>query len=185
MNRACRSAAACRTPVPTTTVKAKIGSGGKDHSGVPGIEGIGRIPRLTRLLALAHRINAMIGSGRLRDGADAARVIGVTRARMTQIGNLLQLAPSIQEAVLDLSPVLGGRDPIGERDVRPMAAEFDWGRQEWAWLVLEDRRSPSESPIPKRIHPWRPRFRNHPRRAVEQTILRTLPPVPGGNDGHA
>ena len=72
----------------------------------------GRIPRATRMLALAHKIDGMIRTGELRDLADAARAIGVTRARMTQIANLLLLAPEIQEAILDLPPVTNGRDPV-------------------------------------------------------------------------
>jgi hypothetical protein len=39
----------------------------------------------------------------------------VTRARVCQIMNLLQLAPDIQEAILFLPRVEGGRDPIKER----------------------------------------------------------------------
>ena len=35
----------------------------------------------------------------------------VTRARMTQIMNLLNLAPDIQEELLLLPPVTEGRDP--------------------------------------------------------------------------
>ena len=70
----------------------------------------GRIPRVARTLALAHRIDGMIRAGELRNLADAARAIGVTRARMTQIVNLLLLAPEIQEAILDLPPVTYGRE---------------------------------------------------------------------------
>jgi hypothetical protein len=55
---------------------------------------------VARTLALAHTIDEMIRTGELRDLADAARAVGVTRARMTQIMNLLLLAPEIQEALL-------------------------------------------------------------------------------------
>ncbi len=53
----------------------------------------GRVPRVARTLALAHRIDGMIRAGELRDLADAARAIGVTRSRVTQIMNLLLLVP--------------------------------------------------------------------------------------------
>ena len=79
---------------------------------------VGRVPRVTRLLALAHRIDGMIRSEEIRDWADAARLAGVTRARMTQIANLLLLAPDIQEAILALPPVFDGHDPSTERAVR-------------------------------------------------------------------
>ena len=47
----------------------------------------------------------MISNGRLKNLADAARTVGITRARMTQIMKLVLLAPGIQEAIL-----LGGLD---------------------------------------------------------------------------
>jgi hypothetical protein len=84
-------------------------------------------------LALAHQIDGMIRAGELRDLADAARAIGVTRARMTQIMNLLLLAPEIQEAILDLPPVKQGRDPISERMLRAIVAEAEWELQMAIW----------------------------------------------------
>ena len=93
----------------------------------------GRVPRVTRLLALAHRIDTKIRAGELRGLADAARATGVTRARMTQIANLLLLAPEIQEAILDLSPVTNGRDPVSERALRRIVAEPNWDRQLELW----------------------------------------------------
>ena len=78
----------------------------------------GRVPRVARQLALAHKIEAMIREGELRDLADAARAMGLTRARVTQVMNLLLLAPAIQEAILRLPPVTSGRDPVAERRFR-------------------------------------------------------------------
>ena len=97
---------------------------------------IGSIPTVTRRLALAHRIDGMIRAGELRDLADAARAIGVTRARMTQIMNLVLLAPEIQEAILDLPLVTNGRDLISERQLRPITAEADWNQQTELWKTL-------------------------------------------------
>ena len=85
------------------------------------------------MLALAHRIDKQIRAGELRDLADAARAIGVTRARMTQIMNLMLLAPAIQQEILDLSSVTTGRDQTTERALRPIAAEPDWTRQIEMW----------------------------------------------------
>ncbi len=95
----------------------------------------GRVPRITRLLALAHRIDVMIRSGEIRDWAEAARLTGVTRARMTQIANLLLLAPKIQEDILNLSDVSRGEDPVTERSLREVAAQADWQSQEVPWLT--------------------------------------------------
>ena len=93
----------------------------------------GRTPRVVRMLALAHRIEGMVRDGEFTDHADAARRLGLTRARITQITSLLLLAPTIQEAILDLLPVTTGRDPISERQLRPIVAEPDWQRQIVAW----------------------------------------------------
>jgi len=62
----------------------------------------------------------------------------VTRARVSQVMNLLLLAPAIQEAILYLDPVESGRDPITERDLRPIAAVADWRRQELMWRPVID-----------------------------------------------
>ena len=93
----------------------------------------GRIPRVARTLVLAHKIDGMIRAGELRNLAHAARVVGVTRARMTQVMNLLLLAPDIQEAILDLPPVTNGRDPVSERALRRIVAETHWNRQIELW----------------------------------------------------
>ncbi len=96
----------------------------------------GRVPRIARLLAQAHRIDRMIREGELRDLADAAREIGVTRARMTQIMNLLLLAPEIQEAILALPPTLAGRDSITERTLRQVVVECSWEDQRRLWKQI-------------------------------------------------
>ncbi len=48
---------------------------------------------------------------------------------MTQIANLLLLAPRVQEGILDLSNVTRGRDAITERALREASAHVDWQRQ--------------------------------------------------------
>lgn len=95
--------------------------------------GSGRIPRVTRLMALAIRFDRLVASGQVRDFAEMARLGHVTRARISQITNLLNLAPDIQEALLFLPPVLAGDDPITERDIRPIACEPDWAKQQSVW----------------------------------------------------
>ena len=102
----------------------------------PAPEPVGRVPRVARLLALAHKIDGMIRSGELRDLAHAAKVVGVTRARMSQLMGLTLLAPQIQEAILDLPPVTKGRDPITERNLREIVAEPVWERQAVVWTKL-------------------------------------------------
>lgn len=96
----------------------------------------GRVPRIARLMALAIRLDGLIERGAVTNQAELAEVGHVTRARVTQIMNLLHLAPDIQEELLDLPPVRGGRDPVTERDLRPIAAELDWNRQRAMWQAL-------------------------------------------------
>ena len=93
----------------------------------------GRIPRISRLMALAIRFDRLIKEGEITDQADLARLGNVSRARVTQIMNLLQLAPEIQEALLFLPRTVKGRDPIRERHIRPIATELDWRRQRECW----------------------------------------------------
>jgi hypothetical protein len=138
-----------------TRVHFRTGTKGRKHLG----EGVaaapihvvpGRVPRAARLLALAMRFEGLLRSGDVRDYADLARLADVTRARMTQIMNLLLLAPDIQEAILDLPRTLAGRDPITERHLRAIVAEPQWARQRALWEKLttgcggrESRMSPA------------------------------------------
>src|SRR5207253_8263977 len=72
----------------------------------------GRVPRLARFLALALRLEAQLRQGVLKDCAEVARVGHVTRARVSQILTLVNLAPDIQEAILFLPRTQRGRDPV-------------------------------------------------------------------------
>ncbi len=89
----------------------------------------GNLPRVTRLMALAIKLDADIQAGRLKDLADIARLSGITRARATQIMNLLHLAPDIQEKILFLPRTIEGRAPITERALRDIAAQTNWTAQ--------------------------------------------------------
>ena len=96
----------------------------------------GRVPRIARLMALALRFQRLVESGEVRDYAELARLGHVTRARMTQIMNLLNLAPDIQEEILFLPPVDCGRDPIRELQLRPITLVPDWRKQRQMWREL-------------------------------------------------
>src|SRR5258708_30733425 len=88
-----------------------------------------RPPRVTCLLALAHRFEALVRSGEVKDYADLARAGHVSRARVSQILKLLMLAPSIQEHLLWLPPRSAGSECITERDLRKVVQEPHWDRQ--------------------------------------------------------
>lgn len=89
----------------------------------------GRIPRISRLLALAIRYDRLIRQGAVRDYAELARLGGVSRARISQVMGLLDLAPDIQEEILFLPRATKGRDRVTERSLRAITRELDWGRQ--------------------------------------------------------
>ena len=95
----------------------------------------GWVPRVAKTLALVHRIDVMIRNGQLKNLADAARTVGITRARMTQIMKLVLLAPRIQEAILESSP--NGSQPVSERALRRIAVEPDWTGQIEMWDRFE------------------------------------------------
>lgn len=102
---------------------------------------IGRIPRVSRLMALAIHFDRLIREGKVADQSELARLAHVTQPRMTQIMNLLQLAPDVQEELLHLPPIKEGKDPLTERDLRPVAALVEWAIQRRAWAGLR-RNSP-------------------------------------------
>lgn len=84
-----------------------------------------RIPRVARVLALAHHWQGLLRSGAVRNQADLARFVGVSRARVTQVLDLLRLAPEIQDAVL------GGKlyGPGVEKRLRAVAQHAPWAAQ--------------------------------------------------------
>jgi len=100
-----------------------------------------RVPRVARLMALAIRFDGLIRQGVVKDQAELARLGHVSRARLTQIMNLLCLAPDIQEAVLFLPSTRRGRDRITERHLREIAAEPNWQTQRRLWQELVVRTS--------------------------------------------
>jgi len=85
----------------------------------------GPLPRIARLLALAIRFEGLLRDATIRDYAELARLGRVTRARMTQIMKLLDLAPDIQEQILFLPFIQG----LNERNLRPLASRIDWEEQ--------------------------------------------------------
>jgi hypothetical protein len=97
----------------------------------------GRIPRISKLMALAIRFEQLLRDGTVADMAEMARLAAVTQPRMTQIMNLLHLAPDIQEELLFLDPISTGRDAVHERLLRSVCAVSDWRRQRVLWLALQ------------------------------------------------
>jgi len=98
-----------------------------------------KLPHITKLMALAIRLEHLLASGQVRDQAEIARVAGVTRARVTQIINLTNLAPDIQQAILDLEPTTDHVPRFREREVRAIAILPNWEKQRVLWKRLANR----------------------------------------------
>ena len=106
---------------------------------------LGRVPRVTRLLALALRCEQLLAAGVIANYAALARLGHVSRARMTPIMNLLLLAPTIQETLLFLPRTERGRDPIHLRQLQPLTRIADWGEQRKRWQALLSNRESAPS----------------------------------------
>jgi hypothetical protein len=87
----------------------------------------GRAPRIARLLALAHKLDAMVRSGEISGYSQLARLGHISSARLTQIMVLLHLAPAIQEYILFVSAA--DAQFITELGLRTIAREPRWDRQ--------------------------------------------------------
>jgi hypothetical protein len=101
---------------------------------------IGRVPRISRLMALAIKFDGLIRSGAIENHAELARLGKVTRARVSQILNLLHLAPDIQETLLFLPRVEEGRALITLRQLQLICRVTDWQKQRRQWLALTKHR---------------------------------------------
>jgi len=100
---------------------------------LPETRSLTRVPRVSRLMALAIRMQELVDAGEVEDYAELARLAHVTRARMTQIMNLLLLAPDIQEELLFLPETDGRCCRITERRLRPITPTADWNKQRRLW----------------------------------------------------
>ncbi len=90
---------------------------------------VGRTPRIARLMALAIRFEGLIAEGTVSDYSELAELAQVSRARISQIMNLLLLAPDIQESLLFMEPVTTGRDTIILMNIQRMTLEVNWRKQ--------------------------------------------------------
>ena len=109
---------------------------GADSSALSSLP-LSRIPRLALLMALAWHIEGLVRSGAISNYAAAARLGHVSRARLSQIVSLLNLAPDLQEQLLFLARPGRGRAPLALRHVLTVAAALDWHEQRRRWRQLQ------------------------------------------------
>jgi hypothetical protein len=108
------------------------------------VEAAGRtIPRIARLMALAIRFEGLLREETIRDYAELARLGRVTRARMTQIMKLRDLAPDIQEQILFLPPLTG----LNERNLRAVVSRIDWDEQRRLFRKITNRFDGAGAPV--------------------------------------
>lgn len=77
--------------------------------------------------------DGLMQSGAVANYAELARLGNVTRARVTQIMNLLMLAPEIQEELLFLPRLEQGRGEVCLRDLQRVASVVAWRQQSVVW----------------------------------------------------
>jgi hypothetical protein len=119
----------------------------------PTVPDLGRVPRISRLMALAIHMEALVRRGEVADYAELSRLTHVSRARVTQIMNLLHLAPDIQEEILALPRSKGGHDPIRERMVRPIAAVPAWRKQRVMWTATRSASPATQKSAAQQLPP--------------------------------
>ena len=100
----------------------------------------GRTPRISRLMCLAVLIDRMVQTGEVRSYAEFGRRYDISRNRVTQIMNLLLLAPDIAEEIMFLPRVIDGPNLIKERMVREITRERFWEKQREMWAALKKAR---------------------------------------------
>jgi hypothetical protein len=93
----------------------------------------GRIPRISRMMALAIWFDELIQQGEVKNFAELAALGQVCRTRVTQIMNLLLLAPDIQEELLFLLRIQKGSDSLLLRDLQSVARNASWIKQRQIW----------------------------------------------------
>jgi hypothetical protein len=113
-------------------------------------KGSADVAQVAQRLAEAHAFQRLLDDGKVKTQAELARQAGLTRARVTQIMNLLLLAPDLQVQVLMMKPDARGRDPVSERQLRHVVAAPLWEEQRRRWAAIrrgETRRAePAKAP---------------------------------------
>ena len=100
-----------------------------------------RVPRIARLMALALKFEQMMREGVVHNYAVLAALGQVSRSRLTQVMNLLNLAPDIQEQILFLTWETAEQRGIHERSVRQLSSQLSWTEQRARWQILSSPRN--------------------------------------------
>ena len=89
---------------------------------------------LRQRLVLAYQIHDLLSQGKAQSLHQIGRWLGSCHARMSQIINLLNLAPAIQQEILLSEDTK--LHQVTEFDIRDIAMEMDWQKQTAMWKTL-------------------------------------------------
>ena len=117
-----------------TTMRVRVGLRGQavEPALVPPDDA--EIPRIVRLLALAHRWHRLIDVGKVKDQAEIARETGLTRARVTQIMGMVNLNPVARASGLCVRSCM-----CPERRLREVVRSVYWPEQLQRMMSLLER----------------------------------------------
>ena len=101
-------------------------------------------PRIQRIFQQAYDLKARLDSTPGLTQSSLARELGINRVRVTQILNLLKLAPEIQQYILALPPSRS-KNPITEHTLRCLVGNIDHEAQTLKFSQLLNIQSDSLS----------------------------------------
>ncbi len=94
--------------------------------------------RIARQVALAFALRRRLERGEFDDFATMSRALGFTRARITQLMDLLLIAPEILEEIILFLELPTGAQPVSERALREaLCRSVDWREQRRVWEGLQ------------------------------------------------
>jgi DNA invertase Pin-like site-specific DNA recombinase len=116
--------------------QAALDAARRSRTAAPRPEQPERISRIARLLALALKCEQLIEKGEVNGYTKLAALARISQPRMTQILNLRNLAPDIQEQILFLTARESRRRGITERSIRRLSSVLLWKQQRAQWVSL-------------------------------------------------
>jgi hypothetical protein len=114
------------------TAKTIVEAGTQPEQPTPG-----RLPRITKMMALAIRLDHFINSCQLTDQTELARADHVSRSRLTQNMDLNLLEPDIQEVILLTGDNSKNQSLLKKCSVRNVARIPSWSVQRRLWKNLK------------------------------------------------
>jgi len=99
-----------------------------------------RLPRITRLMALAVKYENLLREGLVHTHGELAELAGADRSQISFIVRLRLLAPDIQEWLLNLPETDKSKDPLNWRQMRRLAGIVSWECQREELRMLLDEK---------------------------------------------